>query len=253
MKKKIQNAAQPAAEHPPQIPNGLGCGLGCASVFLGMGVMNLTVLLLYPAVPVWLLVIPLCALLYRKTGKCKPLLYAARGAGITLMLLPFLMTVLIVGFSGTSALHPVRRFIYRKGVVNRPYSAVLMPAHLPENTYDYHLQIRPLFPAQDYKPEALLRLRTDAAWLDTYEAELAAADGLMRIENEPPEFDPEYDEEPEGPQCPQYLPHYLYDTRYITEDLSHAVFYLPQNSDGTPDKSTGAMLNRETGLLIVWI
>ena len=43
MKKKIQNAAQPAEEQPPQIPNGLGCGLGCASVFLGMGVMNLTV------------------------------------------------------------------------------------------------------------------------------------------------------------------------------------------------------------------
>lgn len=253
MKQNMQNAAPSPAEQPPQIPNGLGCGLGCASVFLGMGVMNLTVLLLYPAVPVWLFVIPLCALLYRKTGKCKPLLYAARGAGITLMLLPFLMTVLVLGFSETPALYPVRRFIYRKGVVNRHHSAVLMPEHLPEKPAQYDFHARVQFPAQDYHPDAVLRLRTDAAWLDSYEAELAAEDGLMRIENEPPEYDPEYDEEPERPQCPQYFPHYLYDTRYLTEDLSHAVFYLPQNSDGTPDKSTGAMINRETGLLIVWI
>ena len=66
----------------------------------------------------------------------------------------------------------------------------------------------------------------------------------------------EFDDEPEGPEepvCPKYLPPYLFDTRYITGDLQHAVFYLPQKEDGTPDRYAGAMIDYETGLLIVWI
>ena len=237
-----------------QTANVTGCGCGCFSLMLGSGVIHLTQRLLLPGIPVWLLLIPLCALLVRKTGKCKPLLWFMRAAGVLLLLLHCKLTLLCVSFPTVPALYRVRRFLYREGVRDRSHSAVLMPERLPEQFTGYTFRACVQAPAQDYYPDASLHLRTDAEWLRHSEDTLAAESGLMRLEDTQPEilYDEEDDEQAE-PLRPKYLPLYLFDTDYITEDLQHAVFYLPQNADGTPDSYAGAMINYETGLLIVWI
>ena len=230
-----------------------GCSCGFFALMLGVGVMNLTEKLFLPGLAVWLILLPLCSVLVRKTGKGRPLLYAMRAAGITLLVLPCIMTFLCVGFSKIPALYRIRRFIYREGVRDRFHSGVLMPEQLPDSLTRYEFHARVQAPAQDYSPDAVLILNTDQSWLHAYEDSLAADEGLFRHENTVNElYDEESGDEQPAHQCPELLPRWVYDPYRITDDLQHAVFYLPQDAEGKTARYTGAMINYETGLLIVW-
>ena len=246
--------AQDKRKQRRQNANLTGCGCGFFALMLGVGVMNLTVWLFYPGLAVWLILLPLCSVLVRKTGKCRPLLYAMRTAGITLLILPALMTILCLSFPKVPALYRVRRFLYREGVCDRYHSGVLMPEHLPDSITRYEFKARVQAPAQDYSPDAVLLLNTDQSWLHAYEDSLAADEGLIRIENTVPEqYDEESGEEKTERPCPELLPHWVFYPNNITDDLQHAVFYLPQETEGKPARYAGAMINYETGLLVVWI
>ena len=246
--------AQDQRKRRRQSANLTGCGCGFFALMLGVGVMSLTEKLFLPGLAVWLILLPLCSVLVRKTGKGRPLLYAVRTAGITLLILPALMTILCLSFSKVPALYRVRRFIYREGVCDRFHSGVLMPERLPDSITQYNFRARVQAPAQDYSPDAVLVLHTDQSWLHAYEDSLAADEGLIRIENTVPEqFDEESGEEQPAQQCPEQLPRWVFDPNNITDDLQHAVFYLPQDAEGKPARYAGAMINYETGLLVVWI
>jgi hypothetical protein len=132
-----------------------------------------------------------------------------------------------------------------------------MPAALPAKHDDYYFRTEPAAIAQDYCPFAYLAFHTDKATLRTYEQNLTGNPHLERREN------PKYSEEDlerlslnEDAVNAGYLPlfvyHYVKEKGGICDDLTHAVIYQGDNR-GTWHCGSGALINYETGLLIVWL
>ena len=232
------------------------CGCGCAffSIMIGTGVLGLTHKLLLPMLIVGMLVLPVCSVIIRKTGRCKPLLYTVRGIAAALLCLPCIMTMLCIGFSKTPALYRIKRFIYREGVRDIRHSAVLSPEKLPADFSGYLFHTRAQAAAQDYHPDAVLQLyTTDTAWLDAFEAKLAAEAGLIRLEFHAPDaapYDPEDGEEPEDIR-PNHLSAYLY-SMMQDADKEQFVWYEPTDETGKPLTYGCALISRKTGLVLVW-
>ena len=226
-------------------------GIGCVilSVLSGLCVPGLTALIPIVSLPVWLLILPLCAVPVRKTGRCKPLLYTVRGISIGLLCLPCIMTVLCVSFPQSSALHRVRRTLYREGVTCSACSRILMPEQLPDSYSDYSFRIHAPSVLSDTKPDGQLRLyTTDTEWLDRYEASVNAMrpDEKLLVRIEYPAADQS------GRAFPDAMPDAVAEAVKET-GAQHFVYYATQGDYSHRQPYTGALIDRDTGLLLVWI
>lgn len=238
-------------------------GIGCTGIMLLGGIFfmimvaGITFSLFFPTLVVCLLVVPAVYALYVRKPKCKWLLYPARAAAYALIAVMLLSPVVCICFQHTPLMYPVKRLVFTKGVRKPEITDTLLPFLLPARHDDYFFRTEPSMIAQDYTPFAYLAIHTDAETLRAYEAGLTGNSHLERREN------PKYTkDDPEGVSLNDdainagYLPMFVY--QYIkrgtnlTDDLTHAVIYQGDNS-GTWHCGSGALINYETGLLIVWI
>lgn len=191
----------------------------------------------------------LLAILYRiwkKHGRGRVLLTVLRplviAATAGLLLSPW---ALIFG-EKAKWMYPVKRFAYAYGVGDAEYCETVLPAWLPEQCTDYKYRTQGQAPAQDYRPAMFLRFRTDAETMHQY-AERFRALGMAQVELTPVETDENGEPYLEGGKylAPREIPGYALSHFDVTDDLRQAEVYYD-------DRSRGAALNYETGLVLFW-
>lgn len=245
-------------------------GAGClgtimlGGIFLILAISGITFPLILPAVIAGVLVVPAFFHLHLRTGKFRWLLYLSRTVSIGIIAAIYLLPWVCLRFEHSAWLFPLKRSIYVHGVRCPNVTDSIMPKYLPKQHDDYFFRTEPAVLAQDYTPFAYLALHTDTATLHMYEEKVSADTRFERRQN------PKYTEEEisdmteNNPSAEYYtaqiecghLPRFVYDTVKkrggIEDDLTHAVIYQGNNS-GTWHCGSGALINYETGLLIVWL
>ena len=102
--------------------------------------------------------------------------------------------------------------------------------------------------AQDYRPYAYLVFHGREELLRSLEAELSQKSGYEPAETKMPE-------EAGAVRKPESLPMHVFykllDEASINEDLSRAVIYLGNDGDRL-NSASGALLNYDTGLVVIW-
>ena len=232
-------------------------GLGCLGFFLGafwlMATAGLARHLGLPALILCLFVIPGVFRLYARTGRHKRLLHLLRGLGILLLAAFWLSPLICIRFNRVPLLYPVKLFVFQAGVRAYPYQETVLPARLPKQHDDYYFRTEPGMIAQDYHPCEYLFLHTDADTLRAYDARLSQDPDFTRLENRSyPAITLQKMLENGGISSEEWaeyqnIPYWLFcmirDEADMPDDLTHAVSFQGHG---------GAVLNYETGLLVIW-
>ncbi|MBR4200785.1 MAG: hypothetical protein IKQ91_05860 [Oscillospiraceae bacterium] len=239
------------------IIGGFGClGTVLGGVFYLMMTAGLTLWLGVPALVICLFVIPGVFRLCARTGRHKLLLHIVRTLGITLFAAVWLVPLICIRFDRVPLLYPVKHFVFQCGVKAYPYRGTILPAFLPKKHDDYVFRTEPGMVAQDYHPYEYLFIHTDAETLRAFEQKLSGDPDCERQENRSysPEEVQEMLENGEIRSADwaayQNIPQWVYESirngADINDDLTYAVVYRSEGG------SFGAVLNYETGLLVIW-
>lgn len=190
----------------------------------------------------------------------KRLLWISRITGLFLMILAYCAPIICINFKTQSFMYPVKRFVYVYGV--KPAAKDILPVFLSESPEDYYFRTEGSFPAQDYRPYSYLIFHTSEQALAEYENKLSQNSEYTKKMIQP-KSDEEYDElvkkyseeDTYMAYCPEELPRHVYNWLVkgagITENLNNAVIY-GHNSNSDWNLYSGALLNYETGLIVIW-
>lgn len=181
----------------------------------------------------------------KKWRKGRWVLVAARILAIGACIAFYLPMVVLLNFSESKLLYPLKRLDYTHGVFgeNAPYYERLLPEKLPGTCEDYSFITQGSMIAQDYHPSSYLIFHTDTATLEAYATHYEEL-GFTRIENEP-EYEPE-DETWTAQDDMEWFCRQMRLRDRFQDNLDHAVLYL--HKDRFPK---GMLLNYETGLVAI--
>lgn len=191
-------------------------------------------------------------LLYRRSLEkkwLKALHWSARILGVLLMLAAFYLPAEIGRhFERDPSMYSAKRYVYIEGVKDGK-DAGLLPQELPGDITDYYFSTMSEMPmAQDYWPYAHLVFHGSEELLRSFEAKFSQMSGYELAETKMPE-------EAGAVQKPESLPMHVFDKLLdeasINEDLSRAVIYLGNDGDRL-NSASGALLNYDTGLVVIW-
>ncbi|MBP5581456.1 MAG: hypothetical protein J6X85_06690 [Ruminococcus sp.] len=212
-----------------------------------------------PAFLGWFLYLIGVCVLYRRSREnvtLKRILIFIRAAAVILMIGAYTMPVICTNYSKSSFMYPLKRYIFINGV--NETAGDLLPEKLPEGVTVYYFRTEPrIMFAQDYTPYAYLVLHTsDKSYLKSYEAMISDNSSYTRsvcdLEAERKERgkDKYSGEDTYLNGRPEKLPLHVYDRMYqdayIRDDLDGSVIFCGWNS------YTGALINYNTGLLVIW-
>lgn len=115
-------------------------------------------------------------------GRC--FLYIARGIVISAWTVFYMPMLILMNFSHSQLIYPLKRFCYTYGVFgsNAAFYQQLLPEELPEICDDYSFRTQGSMVAQDYHPSSYLMFHTDTASLEAYVSHFDALD-CARLEN----------------------------------------------------------------------
>lgn len=187
----------------------------------------------------------------RTWQKGRWVLLVARILAIGACIVFYLPMVVLLNFSESKLLYPLKRLDYTRGVYgdNAPYYERLLPEKLPEQCEDYMFITQGSMVAQDYHPSSYLMFHTDTTTLGAYAAHYEEL-GCTRLENEPAyESEYEYEDAPENTPEQKKIDWFCGQMRlrnYFQDNLDHAVLYWL--NDRYPK---GMLLNYETGLVAI--
>ena len=191
-------------------------------------------------------------LLYRRSLEkkwLKALHWSARILGMILMLTAFFLPSKICrDFERKPSMYSAKRYVYIEGVKDGK-DAGLLPEELPGDITDYYFSTMHEMPmAQDYRAYAYLVFHGDKELLRSFEAKLSRMSGYELAETKMPE-------NPDPLSKPEALPKNVFEKMIndaeVQEDLSNALIYLG-NDGGMWNHPTGALLNYQTGLIVIW-
>lgn len=191
---------------------------------------------------------------------CKRILIAIRIIGISMILIAYSCPLICINFTENSKMYPVKKFIYIHGV--KDDSDGILPDFLYSDISDYYFRTEVSFPAQDYKPCAYLAFHTSSENLKKYEEKLRENPDYKYSKNVPldeEEYQAELEKYEENYKwtagCPEKMPQYVYQRLYesagITDNLDNSVLYVLKNTKASKSYS-GALINHETGLIVIW-
>lgn len=196
-----------------------------------------------------LFIIPHTYRQWKEHGKPKQRLKIARVIGIGALVAAYAVPALLLAGNNEPLLYPVKKQLFT-AVVQHWYNTDILPDKLPKAYEKYCFCTRPSFLSPDPTQNKWLFLETDAEYLEKYETMLKTIPDLERSENHPFTEEEQKEAEENGNYqlaCYQNVPQrvwYELRTTGFPDDLSRAVVY--QNDD------CGAVLCRETGLLMIW-
>ncbi|HBB19949.1 MAG TPA: hypothetical protein DCZ62_05860 [Ruminococcus sp.] len=179
----------------------------------------------------------------------KALYWSACILGILLMLTAFFLPAKIGRhFEKDQSMYTAKRYVYIEGVKDGK-DAGLLPEELPGDITDYYFSTMSEMPmAQDYRPYAYLVFHGSEELLRSFETKFSQMSGYELAETKIPD-------EAGAVQKPESLPMHVFDKLLdearINEDLSRAVIYLGNDGDRL-NSATGALLNYDTGLVVIW-
>ncbi len=217
---------------------------------------------LAPAFGGWFLYLIAVCVLYRfslNNRAVKVILAVLRTAALILMVGAFVFPVICTGFEKNVGMYAAKRYVYINGV--KKSAGDILPESIPRGAADYYFRTDKQLLAQDYRPYAYLVIHTDRAYLKDYEAMISQNTRYTRtvcdleteaIERDRNEYSGEY---AYLNACPNRLPRYIYDRVYkdagIHDDLDGSVIFCGDD-DSTWNPYTGALINYDTGLLVIW-
>ena len=167
----------------------------------------------------------------------KRLLWISRITGLFLMILAYCAPIICINFKTQSFMYPVKRIVYVYGV--KPAAKDILPVFLSESPEDYYFRTEGSFPAQDYRPYSYLIFHTSEQALAEYQNAIYVN----------PKNDTYMAYWPE--ELPRHVYNWLVKGAGITENLNNAVIY-GHNSNSDWNLYSGALLNYETGLIVIW-
>lgn len=171
--------------------------------------------------------------------KGKGFLYITRGIVISAWIAFYLPMLLLMNFSHSKLLYPLKRLDYIYGVYssNADYYQQLLPSELPEICNDYSFRTQGCMIAQDYHPSSYLMFHTDTATLESYALHFDQLD-CVRRENGTENMYIQNDLE--------WFVGQMRLRKSFQDNLDHAVLYW---FSGTYPKAV--LLNFETGLIAI--
>ncbi len=243
----------------------IGCGIALYPVLLFLiATIGITLKLALPVLIFGFGIIPFFFKRSEKTGKCRIPLLISRIIGITLTAAALAAPLICLNFKRMPLLYRAKQFVFSQGVRSSPLTAhSILPKKLPSVCKDYYFRTEPCMPAQDYVPSAYFFIHTDQETLKQYAEKLESYKGVTCYQNQPLS-EAEYVENRQYCQPdqlyqlnrPPALPSFVYEQLIIagfTDDLSHAYTYFPSRRAGQWYIGSGALINYETGLYLVWI
>ena len=273
MEQKLQNPAYAQYVQPyvsPRHKRLRRTNIGCAAslpfvMFLLIMTTGITLRLALPVLIAGLAIVPLCSLLHEKTGRFRPLLRIAQTIAVGLLAAALAAPFICLTGTRNPQMYRLKWFVYTNGVRESAFvKNNIPPEKLPAIHKDYYFRTEPDMIAQDYTPCAFLFLHTDAETLNQTAERLDAYSGVIREQNTPP--DPEDLAEREAgyradeaylAHRPDALPHFVYQELVkkagFQDDLSNAVIYKPAKQANMWYVGSGALINYETGLLVIWV
>lgn len=204
-----------------------------------------------------------CVIFYIKSQHnlvCKRILIAIRIIGISMILIAYSCPLICINFEGSSIMYPVKRFIYTHGV--KDDSDGILPIFLYGDISDYYFRTEGSFPVQDYTSFAYLAFHTSEENLKKYEEKLRENPNYEYSKNvslNEEEYQAELEKYEEKYKweagCPQKMPQHVYQRLYksagITDKLDNSVLYVVKNTKASKSYK-GALINHETGLIVIW-
>lgn len=227
---------------------------GCAAAFfiLPLSFLYMLIALNWGLLCVWLgalLVFFLIAPLVPKATRTLRIVSAC------VFLLLHTAPLVYMNFERTALLYPVRRALWGYDSASR----MLLPDLLPSHT-DYAFIMEPKLHGPDGHPCAYLMLHTDAETLAEYEAKFTAR--MQRTENEPytEEALAEREKWYTGSEAyqvyqPQAVPGFVWARMAgagFSAPIEHCTVFTLGNA-GNWYMGSGAIIDQESGLLVIWI
>lgn len=209
-----------------------------------------------------LVFVPAAYALHMHTQKCKWLLHLMRAAAYVIIAAILLPEVILIGCRHNPKLYPIKRSLFIGGIRHSDFLDTYLPSQLPSSYSDYYFYTDTSGSLSfDHIEFAYLYLHTNEETLCKYEEMFDNEPRMTRLENAAYSTD-EYirlwetnmvdnDVLMEG----QYVPQFIYDrmlTAGYNDDLSNATVYIADGKACSPINS-GAIINHETGLLILWM
>ncbi len=204
-----------------------------------------------------------CCLFYVKSQYnyvYRKILNICRIVGISMMLIAYVCPVVATKYDTDKVMYPVKRYIYTHGVKSSDCS--ILPKYLYNDASDYYFRTEVSVPAQDYRPYSYLAFHTSEENLKKYEEKIRQNPDYTYNKNVPLDEE-EYqeilekypDEDKWWVNRPEKLPIHVYQRLYkdagITDNLDNSIIYTGHDSS-TWNSYSGALINYETGLLLVW-
>lgn len=188
------------------------------------------------------------ALIYKKYllyGRFKKTVIVLRSIAVAVLALLILTPIILLNFTETKFIYPVKRICYYAGFDN-----YILPPFLPKQCDDYMFITQADIPAQDYHASAYLAFHTDTETLRKYEEYFSSLDNAVLTEINLPDPDT-YDlyENPQLVKRPGALPQHVFERLKLEHihDFKNAVLYI------VPDYyNKGCMLDYDSGLVVFW-
>ncbi|MBQ3919096.1 MAG: hypothetical protein II695_05430 [Oscillospiraceae bacterium] len=206
----------------------------------------------------WLAYLIGVIVLYRPSRRYRAaaaVLAVIRTAALIMMIGAYAFPVICSGFERNSGMYAAKRYVFINGV--RETAGDLLPESIPEDAADYYFRTERQLLAQDYRPYAYLVMHTDRDFLMRYEADISQNE---RYERSVCDLEEERESRDGGGQAgidarPEKLPRHVYDRLYndamIRDDLDGSVIFCGDDASAW-NTYTGAMINYDTGLLVIW-
>lgn len=223
--------------------------------FRSLSVPGLSKYFFIPLLVLFIL-IPVFFNIYRKSGKCRIALWAARIAFVLTAALYAFIPLVGMSFEHVKCFYVPKKLVYTYGVYSPPYTiAEMLPKQLPDDCRGYKMKTELGSLAQDYHASLYLMFYTDSDTIAEYEEFLGGLpDCEKSVETEPRMLSVREDSNFTNLYIfPKAFPYYAFawlDDTHREEflDMRNAVVY--KTTKGY--YSRGCLLDYDSGLVVFW-